>query len=564
MIRTRTTQEAASLFQLLAENATDMLVRIDLSFTRTYVSPACRSLLGYEPEQMTGSSALNYVHPEDVPVVLDRLRAVAAGEGDRRGVNRVIRADGQVGWVESSIRMVRDSTDGTPREMVAVVRDVTEQRQNAARIEQLAATDYLTGLPNRRAFLAGVEAMLERNSRCALLFIDLDNFKPVNDLHGHSVGDAVLVEVAHRLQQDVPGGAIVSRLGGDEFAVLLPDGRMAEVVAQQILDVLAPPIMAGDIVAEIGASIGISRCPDQGHDCGSLLRTADIAMYHAKRAGAGRYLFFAEEMEEELREKAVFKIRLRTAIEAGEIVPFYQPLVDLRSRRLVGMEVLARWRHPERGILRPAEFIAHAEHGSLIGPLFTGLLRQACRDALSWPEGLKIAVNLAPRQLQDACLSNDVLNVLAETGFSPLRLELEVTESGIVQDLGTAKKVLAMLRAAGIRTALDDFGTGYASLRMVKELAVDRLKIDRSFVAALASAPESGRYVSAIIGLARALGLATTAEGIEDAATAKRIGAMGCDLGQGYYFGRPRPADALGDWMRRAELGEPALPEDLA
>ena len=561
MIRARPPAETAPLFQLLAENATDMLVRLDLDGTRTYVSPACRAIFGYEPEQLTGRSTFAFVHPDDVEMVRDRMRAVIAGEGDRRGLNRVLRADGRVAWVEASLRLVRDPQTGAARELVSVVRDVTDQKLNEARIEQLAATDYLTGLPNRRAFLAGVETLLSRSGRCALLFIDLDHFKPVNDLHGHGVGDAVLIEVALRLQQEVPGGAMVSRLGGDEFAVLLPDGLAAEAVAQQILDALAAPVMAGDVVAEIGASIGISRSPDQGRDVGSLLRTADIAMYHAKRAGAGRFLFFAEEMEDELREKAVFKVRLRSAIESGEIVPFYQPLVDLRSRRLVGMEVLARWRHPERGILPPSDFIAHAEHGGLIGPLFQGLLRQACRDAMRWPDGLKIAVNLAPRQLQDASIAGCVLDVLSETGFSPLRLELEVTETGIVRDLGTAKKVLAMLRAAGIRTALDDFGTGYASLRMVKELAVDRLKIDRSFVVALASAPESGRYVSAIIGLARALGLATTAEGIEDTASAKRIGAMGCDLGQGYYFGRPSPAAALTEWMEQAERGEPMLPE---
>ncbi len=561
MIRNRAPLANAPLFRLLAENATDMLVRLDLDGTRTYVSPACRTILGYEPEQLTGLSTLAFVHPEDVEAVRDRMRAVVAGEGDHRGLNRVMRADGRVAWVEASLRLVRDPDTGAPRELVSVVRDVTEQRQNEARIEHLAATDYLTGLPNRRAFLAGVETALSRSGRCALLFIDLDNFKPVNDLYGHGVGDAVLIEVAARLLHEAPGGAMVARLGGDEFAVLLPDDLQAETVAQQILASLATPVTAENVTAEIGASIGISRSPEQGRDCGSLLRTADIAMYHAKRAGAGRFLFFAEEMEDELREKAVFKVRLRSAIDGGEIIPFYQPLVDLRSRRLVGMEVLARWRHPERGILPPADFIAHAEHGGLIGPLFEGLLRQACRDALAWPEGLKIAVNLAPRQLQDASLAGCVLDVLAETGFSPLRLELEVTETGIVRDLGTAKKVLAMLRAAGIRTALDDFGTGYASLRMVKELAVDRLKIDRSFVQALASAPESGRYVSAIIGLARALGLATTAEGIEDEATAKLIGAMGCNLGQGYFFGRAHPAEDLEPWMRQAEQGEPAVPE---
>ncbi|RKK04539.1 EAL domain-containing protein [Pseudoroseomonas wenyumeiae] len=557
-----TEQDGLRLFRLLAENATDMIVLLDLDGTRTYVSPACRTLLGYEPEQLTGVSTFVFVHPEDLSLVRERMRAVAAGEGNRRGVNRIIRADGSIAWVEASLRLVRDPESDAPLEIVSVVRDVTEHKQNEARIEQIAATDYLTGLPNRRAFLAGVEAMLTRGLPCALLFIDLDNFKPVNDIHGHSAGDAVLIEAAARLQQDTPPDAMVARLGGDEFAVLLPDGALAEGVAGQILRAFSAPVVAEGVVAEIGASIGISRSPEQGQDTENLLRTADMAMYHAKRAGAGRFLFFTRDMEDELREKAVFKSRLKQAVEGGEIVPFYQPLVDLRSGRLIGMEVLARWRHPERGILAPAEFIAHAEHGGLITPLFKSLLRQACQDAISWPEGLKIAVNMSPRQLQDASLAGVVLDILSASGLSPLRLELEVTETGIVHDLGTAKRLLGLLREAGIRVALDDFGTGYASLRMVKELAVDRLKIDRSFVMALASAPESGRYVSAIIGLARALGLGTTAEGIEDATTMRRIAAMGCDLGQGYFFGRPRPLEELAPWLARAELGERALPED--
>ncbi|MBO1074830.1 putative bifunctional diguanylate cyclase/phosphodiesterase [Roseomonas marmotae] len=554
-------RDSDRLFRLLAENASDMIVLLALDGTRTYVSPACRTILGYEPEEIMGVSTFVYVHPDDLEPVRERMRAVAEGHGDRRGVNRIIRSDGRTAWVESSLRLVRDPVTGEPREIVAVVRDITQQKLNEARVEQLASTDELTGLPNRRAFLAGVEAMLAKGARCALLFIDLDNFKPINDIHGHSAGDAVLTVVASRLRQEAPAGAMVARLGGDEFAILLADGHLAAELAEHILQVMAAPVVTEDLVAEIGASIGISRCPEQGHDSQNLLRTADMAMDHAKRAGPGRYFFFASEMEEELREKTVFKVRLRQAITAGEIIPYYQPLVDLRSRRLIGLEVLARWKHPDRGVLPPSEFITHAELGGLISPLFNDLLRQACHDATQWPDGLKIAVNMSPLQLQDAALSGTVLNILSETGLSPLRLELEVTETGIVHDLGTAKRLLGMLREAGIRVALDDFGTGYASLRMVKELAVDRLKIDRSFVVALASAPESGRYVSAIIGLARALGLGTTAEGIEDASTMRRIASMGCDLGQGYFFGRPHPASELGPWLRDAAEGLPAVPE---
>jgi diguanylate cyclase (GGDEF)-like protein/PAS domain S-box-containing protein len=554
------------LYQLLADNASDMIVRLSLDGTRTYVSPACRTILGYEPEQLVGVSTFSFVHPDDREIVRERMRHLVESRADQRGRNRVIRADGRIAWVEASLRLVRNPATGAGSEIVAVVRDVTEQVENEARIEQIAGTDYLTQLPNRRAFLAALEMALGRGAPCALLYVDLDNFKPINDTHGHLAGDDVLIEVAHRLRREAPQDALVSRLGGDEFAILLAESRAATapVVAERILVALAAPIQTSCVVAEISASIGISLSPDHGTDTESLLHAVDMAMYNAKRLGTAHHLVFSEDMEEERREAAIHHLRLRQAIMAGEIIPYYQPLVDLRSRRLIGMEVLARWRHPERGILPPSEFIDAAERAGLIGLMFESILRQASQDAARWPDGLKIAVNMSPLQLQDATLSGTVLDILSQTGLSPLRLELEVTETGIVHDLGTAKRVLAMLRTAGIRVALDDFGTGYASLRMVKELAVDRLKIDRSFVVALASAPESGRYVSAIIGLARALGLGTTAEGIEDAATMRRIAAMGCDLGQGYYFGRPRPMEGLDPWLACAAEGVPIIPEDEA
>jgi diguanylate cyclase (GGDEF)-like protein/PAS domain S-box-containing protein len=554
-----TLRDSEARYRLLADSATDMIVRLDLDGTRTYVSPACRALLGYEPAQLEGISTFAFVYPADLGIVQERMRLVVEGHRDQRGRNRVIRADGRVIWVEANLRLVRDPATGAPCEIVSVVRDVTEQQENEARIEQLAATDILTGLLNRRAFLGALDTLLARGTRCALLFIDVNNFKPVNDIHGHSVGDAVLVELAARLRQVAPAGALVSRIGGDEFVMLLPGategGADAAELARQVLGSLALPVTVDGITAELGASIGISRSPDHGRDADTLLRTADMAMYHAKRMGSAGHLFFTSNMEEELRERAVQKLRLRHAVAAGEITPFYQPLIDLRSQRPTGLEVLARWRHPKRGILLPSEFIANAERGGLIGGLFCNLLRQACRDARQWPGRLTLAVNISPQQLQDTRLSGAVLDILQETGFDPRRLELEVTESVVIRDMPTAKGILGVLRAAGIRIALDDFGTGYASLRMVKELQVDRLKIDRSFVAALPSAPESGRYVSAIIGLARALGLATTAEGIEDAETMRRIAAMGCDLGQGYFFGTPQPAPEVGLWLARLEDG---------
>ncbi|EHM02293.1 diguanylate cyclase domain protein [Acetobacteraceae bacterium AT-5844] len=555
--------EGEKLYRLLADHATDLILRTDLDGTPTYVSPASRAILGYEPEELVGVSILNVIHPDDITAALARMRRLKETQADQRGRHRVVRADGQIAWVEARLHLAREPETGEPSEIVIVVRDVTEQVRNESHLEELAGIDYLTRLPIRRAFLSALEQWLARGAGCALLHVDLDDFKAINDSLGHMAGDAVLAEVAARLKREAPEEAMVARLGGDEFAILLTECQVATApaVAERILTALAVPIRADTALVEVSASIGIAFSTEEGTETEALLRAADVALYNAKRLGAARYLVFSPDMEEERREAAIHHLRLRQAIAAEEIIPFYQPLVDLRSRRLIGLEVLARWRHPERGLLPPSEFIAATERAGLTGQLFEALLRQASQDAASWPEGLKIAVNMAPSQLQDSSVSDTILNILAQTGLSPLRLELEVTESGIVHDLSTAKQVLGLLRAAGIRVALDDFGTGYASLSMVKELAVDRLKIDRSFVAALALAPESGRYVSAIIGLARALGLGTTAEGIEDAATMRRIAAMGCDLGQGYYFGRPRPAEQLGPWLIAAAEGIPALPE---
>lgn len=431
-----------------------------------------------------------------------------------------------------------------------VLRNVTERRKAEERLRHLAAVDVLTGLPNRRVFAEAIASAI--GGGCAVLFIDLDRFKPVNDIHGHAVGDRLLIEVTSRLQADLPYGAVLARLGGDEFGLLLQHCRSdaeAACHADALLAALARPIEIGSIQVEIGASVGVSRAPRDGDTADALLRTADIAMYRAKRSGGG-WVFFKDRMESELKDQVELKAQLRDAIQCGDVLPYYQPLVNLGSGEIVGFEVLARWRHREKGLLPPSRFIAPAEEAGLIPFMFTTILRQACLDACRWPGALKIAVNISPTQLQDRSLSQQILEVLAATGLPASRLEIEVTESGLVHDMETAKRGLATLRSAGIRTALDDFGTGYSGMLMLKELKVDRLKIDRSFVQAVATDPESGRYVSAIIGLADALGLQTLAEGIEDESTMQRVADMGCALGQGYLFGHPRPADELHDWLR--------------
>ncbi|MFC3126399.1 putative bifunctional diguanylate cyclase/phosphodiesterase [Pseudoroseomonas globiformis] len=544
-----TLQESELRYRLLAENATDMIVRLSLDGVRTYVSPASTNVVGYAPEQLVGISTFRFVHPDDDALVRERMRKVREGEGDQRGPNRVIRADGSITWVEANLRLVRDPATGKPVEIVGVTRDITERQRSEARIQSLAHTDQLTALPNRRTFLQALQQHLESGRSCGLLFIDLDHFKPVNDLHGHSVGDEVLAEAASRLRRHAPDGAMLARLGGDEFGALLDGGENAETVAATLLRALDLPIVVGDVVAEIGASIGVAISSRDGCNAEALLRAADMAMYDAKRTGKGQVRSFRPALEDEQKERALLTARLRDAVAREEIVPFYQPLRELRGGRLVGLEVLARWQHPQRGTLPPSEFITQAEESGVVTPMFRSLLCQVCRDAVHWPTDLRFAFNLSPQQLQDPTMAQEILLLAQEGGMDPRRLEIEVTETGIVRDVGTARRNLAELKAAGVTLALDDFGTGYASIAMLKALRVDRLKIDRSFIASMRSTPEDTRYVAAIIALATTLGLGTTAEGLEDEAAIHAVGQMGADLGQGYAYGRPSPAVTVVDWL---------------
>ncbi|WP_159994234.1 bifunctional diguanylate cyclase/phosphodiesterase [Roseomonas sp. 18066] len=550
-----------ALHRLIAEHATDMIVRLELDGTRTYVSPAARGLLGYEPEQLVGISTFLFVHPADLGIVRERLRRVTAGEGDQRGRNRVIRADGRTVWVEASLRLVRDPATGAPRELVSVVRDVSAQKANEERIEQLAAADSLTGLPNRRALEARLTRLLAEGGRCALFFIDLDQFKPINDLHGHAVGDAVLVALALRLQRAVPPDAMVARLGGDEFALILPDTPGLADQAEAILRLLSLPIALGDISAELGGSIGIALAPGDGAEAEALIRAADLAMYHAKRDPGGDhrgdhrgehprdhhggFRFFTGEMERALRQRARDQARLRGAIAGGEMLAHYQPVVALGSRRLVALQVQPRWQHPERGLLPPDEFLQQVGEGGLAGELFMQMLRQACQDAAGWPLPLQVALPLPAQQLLDARLPRQLLAILAETGLAPARLELEIGQAARLRDHRIARQVVAALRAAGIGLSLADFGSGGAHLATLKQMRVHRLKIDASF----AGDPDGADYAAAIIALARGLGLGTTAEGLEDEAGLQRLLSLGCERGQGPLFGRPGPAAQLGDGL---------------
>ena len=422
------------------------------------------------------------------------------------------------------------------------------------RIQRLAASDLLTGLDNRAALHDAMQTVMSRARRnshdLAVLMVDLDRFKPVNDRHGHMVGDMVLKEVARRLARCLRQNDLRARYGGDEFVVVVDetDGPgTARSAAERIVERLAQPIQFGELVVNIGASVGIARFPADAQSDDELLRKADSALYRAKQGGRGDVCFYDAKLDESQAERHALEQELREGIATGQLVPFYQPIVDLQQRSVRSLELLCRWRHPTRGLLSPDKFITLAEDSGLIGPLTMSLLHQACKDMARFPVQWRLSFNVVPQQIQDEALVPQLLAILDEHGVPPTRLDVELTETALVNDTARARSVILALKRAGMTVTLDDFGTGYSSLSYLAEMTFDKIKIDRSFVRTLHQRPESTKIVEAIIGLSRSLGVQTVAEGVETEEQARALQKLGCNLGQGYLFGRPVRAEDLAD-----------------
>jgi diguanylate cyclase (GGDEF)-like protein len=440
-------------------------------------------------------------------------------------------------------------------------KEMQERRAAEGEAQRLARHDALTGLPNRRRFLEEFNSRVSNvgaNERCAMFVLDLDYFKPINDLYGHRLGDEVLRVVAQRLSEIVEDQGMVARLGGDEFGIVMTvaedDDDLPLRVARRIVHEIPRPIKLASLSLDVGASVGISMY-DKSHEGGeeayrensaveTVLRQADMAMYRAKTEGRGGYRYFDSKMDERLQQRVRLEREIKGALERGEIVPYYQALVDLHTGDTVGYELLARWQHPTMGVIDPEVFIPIAEDTGAIGPLTDSMLTQGLRDAKAWPPQIYLSVNLSPRQFADPQLAQRVLGILAEAGFPPRRLELEITETAVVKRLEEAKVTLKSLRNLGVRIALDDFGTGYSGLHHLRELQLDTIKIDQSFVTDMLKDPEDQKLVEAIVSLGRVLGLRTTAEGIETKDVLDKLVALGCDTGQGFLFGRPEPMTA--------------------
>ncbi|WP_164879619.1 putative bifunctional diguanylate cyclase/phosphodiesterase [Afifella aestuarii] len=439
--------------------------------------------------------------------------------------------------------------------LVWAVRRMIRERQEAARkartareIQRLAFHDALTGLPNRRQFDAALKEAAASppgsDASHAVMMLDLNSFKRVNDVFGHAAGDEVLMQVAARLRRAVRGNDLVARLGGDEFAVLathISGAEAATGLALRIIDALTPPIRAGGGEHAVGTAIGICLTPQDGDVPAELLRKADIALYRAKGQGHSAMRFFEEEMDQHVRERSRIEAALREAIQTQTITPSYQPLVDMKTGTVKGFEALARWDDPELGKIGPDRFIPVAEDSGLITALTDLLLSKACHDAATWPGKTMLSFNVSPLLLRDPNFGMKVIALLGRTGFPAERLELEITESALVRDLAAAQATLGTLRQAGVRIALDDFGTGYSSLYHLRNFKLDSIKIDRSFIHSMATDPESAAIVKALVGLGAGLGLEVTAEGVETEEQRLLLAEQGCNQAQGFFY-----SEALG------------------
>ncbi|MES2492275.1 MAG: EAL domain-containing protein [Pseudomonadota bacterium] len=445
-------------------------------------------------------------------------------------------------------------------------REITERRRAEEQARELSETDPLTGCLNRRSIAPATielaETCAKRGELAAFVMIDIDNFKRINDANGHSVGDAVLQECARRIGDLLPERGLLARLGGDEFACVIPfRPGMADRVsdfAGRITAEVGRPVMLGSSAIEVTVSVGIARSDSStdashGPDPQELLHMADVAMYQAKKAGKNRYLWFERPMESELRFRSELETAMRAGISSGEFVPYYEQQIDLDTGRICGFEMLARWESPRFGVVGPDVFITVAEEIGLIAELSECVIRRALSDARSWDPGLTLSVNISPIQLRDPWFAQKLLKMLLEAQFPPARLEIEVTERCLQENLGLVRSLITSLKNQGVRISLDDFGSGYSSLAQLRSLPFDRIKIDRSFVTAMPGNRDSASIVRAITSLGAGLGMPVTAEGVENAEVVRELRRIGNFTAQGYYYGRPETAGET--TARLTELG---------
>ena len=559
-------RESEERYALAAEGANDGLWDWDLVGNTIHFSPRWVGMIGYEPKEVGTSPEewFSRIHPDDRPLVEAEVRAHFDGVKDHfLSEHRMRHRTGDYRWMLARGLAVR-SPEGSPTRMAGSQSDITERKLAEERLLHDAVHDTLTGLPNRALFMDRLERALEGTHRgidagFAVLFLDLDRFKLVNDSLGHAQGDYLLMEIARRLTECVRRADTVSRLGGDEFAILALDVRRVSDLAtiiDRIRRAVTQPITLDGEEIVVTASVGIAPYRSGYKRAEEILRDADIAMFRAKSLGRDRHEVFDVRLHEDALNLLKLENDMRRAIEREQFTVYYQPIVDLRAQdHVIGFEALVRWHHQERGLLQAKEFIGLAEDTGLIFPIGEWVLKRACRQAVIWQataekqNSLEMHVNLSSRQFSDPGLVQLVRTALSDCGLSPQRLVLELTESTLMENSTVAKKMIGELRSLGVRVCLDDFGTGYSSLSYLHQYPINRLKIDPSFIGELHAEGSGSKIVKAILTLAHDLGMSVVAEGVETQEQLNRLMSLDCEYGQGYYFGKPEDPQSASRWI---------------
>ena len=552
-------------FRALTENALDITAIVSPKGRIDYASPSIEPVMGYAPAGLLGANMLDLVHPEDVTEVQHELHraermlpsagTILARFRHRDSSWRVLEVAGNNCLEHPAVRGI-----------VLNCRDITERTLAQERIRHLAHHDELTGLPNRNLFRDRAQqamAQAERaHQRLALMFLDLDRFKHINDSLGHHIGDRLLQQMAERLAGSVRQMDTVARLGGDEFVIVLPAIRNVQdltPLAAKLLEIIAAPVHLEGNELHVSVSIGISVYPDDGGDLDTLMRNADTAMYHAKESGRNNFQYFTPRMNEVAQERLLLETRLRRAIRQREFVLHYQPIVSALTGEIVGMEALVRWQDPERGLVPPAQFIRVAEDAGLINSLGAWVLEEACRQNREWhDEGLArlpVAVNLSAEQFRGRALAETITEALERSGLEARYLALEITETLLMEQSEQTVSLLGRLNAMGLQLSIDDFGTGYSSLSYLTRFPIHKLKIDKSFVRDIGSDPSDAAITSAVIALAQSLRLKVLAEGVETREQLDFLRQRGCHELQGYLFSKPLPADEFAVFVRSWDAG---------